>query len=500
MLNRLISKPVPFIVTHCFVWWLMTVIAKPVLDSYGDMIEVYAWSQHWLMGSDKHPQLLPWITKLWFLIAPKTFASFYLLSAVNLAIAMLGILALGRALKINELQILVALALGALALPYLTLPGKLNMNAICLATWPWTTWAFVKAVTGASRARLAYAALFGFLAAVSMLGKYYSIVLVIPLFGYTLMPRQHWLWRTGAPWMAMVVFLLTMAPHLVWLAGHQDALAYASEQGAGDDLSRAIYYVVKFTLAPLFYWPLSLVLAGLLFVDGPFLSRCVKLLRWPKTMPLLGVAALGSWLTTILFAVAGLAELSTPWAIPIGFAFMLYIVVNSELRLLEQNGSKFMKTFYFFWPALIVGSLIMATVRGYTTDREYYTPYEEGAITAIQNWNNQSDMPLSWVSSGKSAAYLSFFSPHAIEALPSLPDSLPSYYPSRERWKTEAGMVLCSLHPSGETDKNCIQSIRGWAAANKLQSSEAILTVKRSGLHFPRHMPFDMAVVYVWPN
>jgi len=500
MLKSLTSKPVPFIIVHCLVWWAMTVIAKPILDSYGDMIEVYAWSQHWLMGSDKHPQFLPWLSKLWFLAAPKSFASFYMLSAVNLAVAMFGILALGRALKLNEMQILVALALGALALPYLTLPGKLNMNAICLATWPWTAWAFVKAVSGPAKHRLLYAAVFGLFAAFAMLGKYYSVVLLIPLFGFTLMPRQLWLWRTGAPWLAIVVFLAALAPHLYWLFQHQEAIAYASEQGAGDDLGREIYYIVKFALAPLFYWPLPLLLAVLLLANGPIFARCSRLLRWPKETPLLGVTALGPWLTTFLFAVTGIAELSTPWAIPIGFAFMLYIVANAEPRLLEENGPKLMGAFRFFWPALIAGAIVMAGIRGQMAEVDYYTPDEEAAIAAVDYWQAKHDMPLSWVSSGRGAAHISFFAPGAVEALPSMPDSLPSYYPPREHWKTEAGMILCSLAPSGNNDGSCQKSIRDWATANGMQSEDAILTVKRSGIQFPLNMPFDLAVVYVWPK
>ena len=500
MLKSITSKPAPFIIVHCLVWWAMTVIAKPILDSYGDMIEVYAWSQHWLAGSDKHPQFLPWLTNIWFLVAPQSFASFYLLSALNLAVALFGIMALGRALKLGEMQVLVALALSTLALPYLTLPGKLNMNAICLATWPWTAWAFVRAVSEPQKLRLLYAALFGLLAALSVLGKYYSVVLLIPLFAYTLMPRQLWLWKTGAPWLAIVVFLAALTPHLIWLAEHREALAYASEQGAGDDLGRAIYYIAKFAVAPLFYWPLPLLLACLLFVSGSLLARGRKLLRWPQAMPLLGVSALGPWLVTLLFAFAGLAELSTPWAIPIGFAFTLYLVANAEPKLLERNGPKLMRAFHVFWPALIAGAIVLAAIRGQAAETDYYMPDEEAAVAAVEHWHSKHEMPLSWVASGKGAAFISFFSPRPIEALPGLPNGLPSYYPARENWQAEAGMMLCSLLPAGNVDGTCLQNIRDWAAANNMQSEEAVLTVKRSGLQFPREVPFDLTVVYVWPK
>lgn len=500
MLKSITSRPVPFIIVHCLVWWAMTVIAKPVLDSYGDMIEVYAWSQHWLAGSDKHPQFLPWLARIWFMAAPKSFASFYLLSAVNLAVALLGILALGRALKLGETQVLLGIALSTLALPYLTLSGKLNMNSICLATWPWTAWAFVRAVSGPERRRLLHAAAFGLLAGLSMLGKYYSVVLLIPLFGFTLMPRQRWLWKTGAPWLAIAVFLAVLTPHLVWLAGHREAIAYANEQGSGDDLGRSILYIAKFALAPLFYWPLPLLLAGLFLADGPLPARVARLLRWPQAMPLLGIAALGPWLATFLFAVTGMVELSTPWAIPIGFAFMLCVAANADPHLVEKNGPKLMRAFLALWPALLAGAIVMAAVRAHSGETDYYLPEEQGAIATVEHWQGRHEMPLSWVASGKGAAFISFFSPRAIESLPGLPDNLPSYYPPRTDWKAEAGVVLCSLLPAGNVDRTCLQETRDWAAANAMQAEEAVLTVRRSGLRFPLDMPFELAVVYVWPK
>ncbi len=276
------QRPYGFIILHCLVWWLTMLVAKPVFDSYGDMVEVYAWSQHWLAGSDKHPQLLPWATKIWFFFAPKSYGSFYFLSAINLAIGLFGIAMLGRALKFSEKQVLVALGLGVLALPYLTLSAKLNMNAISLATWPWVAWAFAKTFADDRRYSLGYAALFGFLAALSLLGKYYSVVLLLPLFILTFTPRYRPVWSTPAPWIAIGVTILTLAPHLVWLLNHPEAAEYASEQGAGDGLSSQASEFVKFVFSPVIYWFPSLLLALLLLAEGTLPSRCRTLLRWQR--------------------------------------------------------------------------------------------------------------------------------------------------------------------------------------------------------------------------
>lgn len=499
MPHSLWSRPTPFIVIHCLVWWIMTICAKNALDGYGDMAEVYAWSQHWLAGSDKHPQFLPWIARLWFSVAPQTVVSFYLLSAINLAVALFGIGALGRALKFSDLQITLALALSAVALPYLTLPGKLNMNTICLSVWPWVAWAFVRTIEPGAAHRLARAALFGVLAAIAMLGKYYSIVLLIPLFAYTLVPSQRWIWRTAAPWIAMAAFLLAVAPHIAWLARHAEAVAYASEQGVSDDSGRKFLYILKFIVAPLLYWPLPLIICAVALVRGPLPDRLAQLFRWRAMPGVLAVAAIGPWLTTILFSLFGFAELSLPWIIPLGFAFTLYLVANADPQMLASNGPRLLRTFKVIWPLMIAAGIATGVVAGLKGHTRFYAPNEQAAAAAMNRWNESHSQPLRWVAKGNDAALLAFLAPGSIEALPNLPDRLPAYYPAREAWKSEAGLIFCSLEPAGTADRDCIAAATAWAEAAGLRSEAVTLSVRREGLRYPRDIPFDLAVVYVWP-
>lgn len=494
------TKTTPFILIHALVWWLMTIAAKTVLDGYGDMAEVYAWSQHWLLGSDKHPQFLPWMAKFWFLVAPQSVASFYLLSAVNLAVALFGIRALARGLNFEDRHIAVALALCALALPYLTLTSKLNMNSICLATWPWAAWAFVRATAPQASRRNLYAVLFGMLAAVSILGKYYSVVLLIPLFASTFTPARRYLWLTAVPWLAFIAFVLVLSPHLYWLVQHREALAYAGEQGGSGGLKEAVYYIAKFAVSPFFYWPIPLVLAALFLVTGSPLQRLAKLLKRPAGDSMLAFLAMGPWLTTLGFAVAGLAVLSTPWAIPIGFAFTLYLVRNADQPALDVNGPKIVAAFRFIWPLMIIGGIVSGVMASTKGNVEQYTPWKEGANAIVETWKNEHVQPLRWIAKGNDAASLAFLFPETIEALPALPDRLPGYYPPRADWRNEAGVVVCSLALPGKVKTACITEATTWAAENGLKAESKVLTVHRSGVRFPKQIDFELAVVYIRPE
>ncbi len=212
------------------------------------------------------------------------------------------------------------------------------------------------------------------------------------------------------------------------------------------------------------------------------------------------MVTIGPWLMSLLFAMTGLVELSIPWAIPIGFAFTLYLVAHAEPRVLDRNGPTFMRAYLLIWPAILVVGIAIGLVRGSRHDVAYYAPEREAAVLASDSWAARGLMPLSWVASGKDASTMGFFSPRPIDALPALPDHLPSYYPPRPDWKAEAGMIVCSLRTTGEVNIGCEENAERWAAANGMNFERAVFPVERSGLMFPHPIPFELRVVYVWPR
>ena len=64
-------------------WVLISWMSAPSFDAYGDMVENYAWSQAWSLGSFKHPPLFAWIVGVWFRVFPTRVFFYYLLSYLN---------------------------------------------------------------------------------------------------------------------------------------------------------------------------------------------------------------------------------------------------------------------------------------------------------------------------------------------------------------------------------------------------------------------------------
>ena len=280
-------------------------------------------------------------------------AAFYGLAAVVLAVGFYGIYALGRALGLPKTVVLAAVALEALAFPYLTLPDKLNMNAICLATWPWTAWAFVIALQHpVARQRTLYGALWGVLGAVAVLSKYYAALLLTAQFIAAVMPANRRCFREAAPWVGLATFVLVMSPHVAWQARHHfETLLYVDEQGQGLDL----FHLAAFATLPVYYWIIPWPLALWLFHKGPLWRRVGQSLRWQGAGDILWHMAFGPYLLSLVAGITGFAALSEPWGIPIGFAFSLLWLRNAGPGL-EPASARLLSAFRYIWPCLLYTS------------------------------------------------------------------------------------------------------------------------------------------------
>lgn len=496
-----LRTPAGFILAGVIIWWLMQLIARPGLDSYGDMAEVYAWSQHWLAGSDKHPQFLPWIVRIWFSVAPNSVASFYLLAALNLAVGLAGIAALGRAAGLNRQEVMAALALQMLAFPYLTLSAKLNMNAVLLALWPWVAYAFLRVTQTYGRQQKLWSVGLGLIAAAAVMAKYYSLVLLTGLLVASLMPRLRPLWRGAAPYIFIAVFLIALLPHIFWLKEHSESLGYAASQGDGG-INPA--YLAKFFLSPLLYWPIPFIMALGWLYQGNVVKRVSALLRMQPGDEVLWLSAVSPLIVTLLLGLTGKVELSMPWAIPIGFAFTLLMLRNRTRS--ESGILRLPRVYPYIWAGFLLLGIVYTVINGTKGKTWHYMP-EAGSTEAIldgwQQLNSDSNLRLSWVASGNDAGRFAFFAPadNRPEALPDLPDNLPNYYPPRSGWETEAGVVICAVREGApaESDLDCQKEVIDWAQTHGLQSKSFSGQVHRSGWRFPEMIPFSISAVYVWP-
>lgn len=202
-----------------------------------DTTEAVMWAQGgWEAGFWKHPPFLPWVLRAWSSAAPISAMSLSVLTAINMtvcawAVWMIAGMAVERTLRqVGSLAVLLLAAL-----PFVSgMAIKLNHNSILISLWPLTTLAFLRALDQPTALR---GALFGLIAAAAMLAKYYSGLLlagcVVASFATPWRARRFY--AAPAPYVAIVIFVLAMAPHLAWLLQHRaTSLTYAFGASTGE--------------------------------------------------------------------------------------------------------------------------------------------------------------------------------------------------------------------------------------------------------------------------
>ncbi|MBI5130978.1 MAG: glycosyltransferase family 39 protein [Rhodopseudomonas palustris] len=211
---------------YAAIWTAYRTIATWPRDLHADVTELYAWSRHLAFGYDKHPPFSALVARVWFSVVPVSDLTFHLLATVNIALTLyIAWRTLRRYLPAEK----ALFGLASLTLiPFFNFIAlKYNANAVLLPLWALTIHCFLRAFEARS---LLWPALAGLFAGASMLGKYWSIVLVGALgLGALLDPRRARFFGSPAPWLMIVAGGLVLAPHVAWLVEHHfPSFAYAA--------------------------------------------------------------------------------------------------------------------------------------------------------------------------------------------------------------------------------------------------------------------------------
>jgi len=213
------------------VWSAYGIVAKSSQDIHFDMGEAVVWSHEALAANPKHPPLSAWPVWLWFHVFPQADWAYYALAMLLAAVALYAAWRVsGHYLEGDKRA--AALALLTLV-PFFNFHAlKYNANAVMVPLCALATWALIHAFR---TRRPLPAALAGLAAGAAMLGKYWSIMLLVGL-GVAVLthPDRRKYFRSASPWITIVVGALVLAPHVVvLLAPGSTTFAYAMASHLG---------------------------------------------------------------------------------------------------------------------------------------------------------------------------------------------------------------------------------------------------------------------------
>jgi 4-amino-4-deoxy-L-arabinose transferase-like glycosyltransferase len=480
MLDRLIAAlidparreraVVALLVAYCAVWALYGAIAKGSQDIHFDMGEMVAWSRETLWGTPKHPPFGAWLVRAWFGVFPQTDWAYYLFAMVLATLALwIAWTIAGRYLD-GEKR-LVGLALLTLV-PFFNFHAlKYNANTVMVPLWAATTALFLRSYE--TREPL-WGALAGLAAAAAMLGKYWSVVLLLGLALAALADRRRAAYfRSPAPWATIAAGLIALSPHLAWLhANHFTPFTYAMETHPGTLVESvrsglayvggaAAYVVVPVALAALAAWPFGAALRDTLWPTAPERRLVVLAFALPLALPL-------------LLAVAAREQVVSLWSIG-SMTLLPVVLLSSPAVRLPAIAVRRIVAIALAFPLI---ALALSPLVAFTIHREgvpnYATHYSGLARAVEQAWRQTSDRPLRFLGSYNNLLYgVLFYLPRQVTPLEIVEPRVTPWVDDAEAARGGIALVC----PVGEA--GCMKALEERAASARAARRTEVAIARR---------------------
>jgi len=395
----------------CFVvvWTLYLAIAYAGGGLHPDTLEAWTLGRNFAFGYHKHPPLMGWVTAAWTSVFPLSDWSLQLMAMANAGLALFFVDLISRQFVTGHKRILVLLLL-MLTPAYQFHAQRFNANSVLLATWPLATWCFLRAFE--TRA-WPWAIAAGCTTALAMVGKYYSIFLVVSFaFAALAHPARRAYFSSASPWISVVVGLAALSPHLYWLATTGASTFTYALAHANGNVSSSLGEARNFVLGLAAAMSLSALLWVL--IAGTRLKQfTADFAAMSPGLRLLFYVTIGTIVLPVLTSLVWGTDLPSLWALQGLFLFAVLVVCGTSYPI---------ERFHTVNLAVIVAGAALAAVliaapihaiyrnkHGYEEGRNFYA---QAAGELTREWREQTGEPLSAVSGDDALAFATaFYSP-----------------------------------------------------------------------------------------
>jgi 4-amino-4-deoxy-L-arabinose transferase-like glycosyltransferase len=333
---------VGFAAAHAMLWTFILINLKAAQDVHMDVAEAFAWGQKFQLGYGKHPPLSGWVAGLWFKLFPIADWSTYALAMTTLAVGM--VICWLIALRVVDYRRAFFVVVMLAIYPIFNFKGyKYNPDLLQLVTLPLLVLAYLYAF---EKRNVRAGIWLGLAAALALMTKYWVLTMIgaIGLAALIHPDRLRFL-RSPAPWVAMLVAVVAMIPHLIWLKQVEFVpLTYAGDVYGLSDFAQSAILVRGYIGHNLALLALPVALAALaIFWTGLLRRPSLAASRVWSPGPNAGVntsQALNIWIIQLVVAIGPplgalifKVYMKTDWGISLFFLTPLALVAIPALRL-----------------------------------------------------------------------------------------------------------------------------------------------------------------------
>jgi 4-amino-4-deoxy-L-arabinose transferase-like glycosyltransferase len=331
-----------FAMLHALLWTVILINLKAAQDVHMDVAEAFAWGQKFQLGYGKHPPLAGWVAGLWFQMFPVADWATYLLAMTTVSIGL--VISWLIALRVVDYRRAFFVVVMLAIYPIFNFKGfKYNPDLLQLVTLPLLVLAYLNAF---EKRTVRSGVWLGLAAALALLTKYWVLTMIGAVgFAALIHPDRLKFLRSPAPWVAIVVGVIALAPHLMWLKEVNFVpLTYAGGVYGNFSHSQSAMLVLGYITHNLGLLAVPALLAGLVLGWTGLLRRPRATIArvWSRGANS-GVSltqALNVWIIQIVVAVGpplgGLifsVYMKTDWGISLFFLTPLALVAIPSLRL-----------------------------------------------------------------------------------------------------------------------------------------------------------------------
>ena len=314
-----------FIVFHGLVWTILPALCCGNLPA--NVIEALLYGREWQIGYDKLPPLPWYIVEVTHLLINSDFAYFAL---SQIAIISAFILVFATALPIvGSIPAFVAILIVDGCVYFHIAAIEFNHNVIQLPLWALVGYSFRMAL---NQNKFVYWLLLGLGIGLSFWAKYFFVVLVFPLVVFLVSdPTARKTLATRGPWVALIVALIVMSPHLFWLMNNYSlAFSYAN----GRSMSRTgifshVLYPTIFLLSQGIFMSLAVLIAMPLWSPLSSFRRQFKI-GASLDKRIITLLAFGPGITVICLSMITGRGLLPAWGWPLWLFIGVWIVMYSH--------------------------------------------------------------------------------------------------------------------------------------------------------------------------